>query len=186
MVGAIGAIYRMFERNSLAIDTVETMRIGIVSDTHIPGAAAELPEQVAQAFRGVDLILHGGDIYTPSVLDELERIAPVLAAKGDDDNSELLTDSRVRQDHTLKVGRKRLWLIHMLPTFYTSTLVHEEREAPDIIVFGHQHAARVKRYGKVLLVNPGSPTCPDYCPGLGTVAILDIDSGEAQAYIVPL
>lgn len=176
----------MFERNSLAIHNAETMRIGLVADTHIPGAAAELPGQVAQAFRGVDLILHGGDIYTPSVLDELERIAPVLAAKGDDDSGELLTDSRVRQEHVLKVGRKRLWLIHMLPTFYTSTLAQEEIEAPDIIVFGHQHAARVKRYGKMLFVNPGSPTYPDYCPGLGTVAILDINSGEAQAHILPL
>ena len=90
----MGAFYRMFERNGLAIHNAETMRIGLVADTHIPGAAAELPEQVAQAFRGVDLILHGGDIYTPSVLDELERIAPVLAAKGDDDSGELLTDSR--------------------------------------------------------------------------------------------
>lgn len=163
------------------------MRIGLVADTHIPRAAAELPGQVAQAFRGVDLILHGGDIYTLSVLDELERIAPVFAAKGDDDCGALLIDSRVRYKHVIKVGRKTLWLIHMLPSFYTSTLAQkEEEETPDIIIFGHQHAARVKRYGKMLFVNPGSPTCPNYCLGLGTVAILDINSGEAQAHILPL
>ena len=61
------------------------MRIGLISDTHIPDHADELPEQLKDAFRGVELILHAGDIYTIPVLDELEIIAPVLAAEGDDD-----------------------------------------------------------------------------------------------------
>ncbi len=57
------------------------MLIGLISDTHIPWAVKELPPEVGEAFRGVDLILHAGDIYSHAVLDELERIAPVLAAK---------------------------------------------------------------------------------------------------------
>jgi len=169
------------------VPSVQPMRIGLVSDTHIPQSVEALPRQVIESFRGVDFILHAGDIYTSSVLDDLESIAPVFAAKGDDDSSTLLIDSRVRYKHVIKVGRKTLWLIHMLPSFYTSTLAQEEEEeTPDIIIFGHQHAARVKHYNGVLFVNPGSPTCPNYCLGLGTVAILDINSGEAQAHILPL
>ena len=57
------------------------MRIGILSDTHLYNASM-LPHQVEEVFSDLDLILHAGDIYDPSVLDRLERIAPVLAAKG--------------------------------------------------------------------------------------------------------
>ena len=55
------------------------MRIGLISDTRVPGGAKEVPPEVSAAFRGVDLILHAGGIHVPAVLDELERIAPVRA-----------------------------------------------------------------------------------------------------------
>ena len=45
------------------------MRIGLVSDTHIPEAREELWPQVCDAFRGVDLILHGGDLHELRVVD---------------------------------------------------------------------------------------------------------------------
>ncbi|MFC1991982.1 metallophosphoesterase family protein, partial [Chloroflexota bacterium] len=80
------------------------MRIGLLSDTHIPSVEKELPEIITSALRGVDLILHGGDIYTPSVLDDLEHIAPVLAASGDDDFGDTLSDERVKGKHILKLG----------------------------------------------------------------------------------
>lgn len=53
------------------------MKIGLISDTHIPQYSKEPPPQVARAFQGVDLILHAGDIFTPSCIEWLERIAPV-------------------------------------------------------------------------------------------------------------
>ena len=63
------------------------MRIGLISDTHVPDHRRELPCQLKRLFDGTDLILHAGDIYTTWVLDELENMAPVLAAKGDDERS---------------------------------------------------------------------------------------------------
>ncbi len=41
------------------------MRIGLLSDTHVPEVEKELPPQVTKAFQGVDLILHTGDIFAP-------------------------------------------------------------------------------------------------------------------------
>jgi len=70
--------------------------IGLISDTHIPDAAMALPPQVWEAFRGVDLILHAGDIFEVPVLDQLGGISPVLAAQGDSDYAEVRNDSRVR------------------------------------------------------------------------------------------
>ncbi len=78
------------------------MLIGLIADTHIPEVAKELSRELIEALKGVDLILHAGDIYVPSVLDVLESIAPVLAASGDDDYGALLEDKRVKKKHILK------------------------------------------------------------------------------------
>jgi len=61
------------------------MRIGLISDTHIPEACEHLPSRVFEVFRGVDLVMHAGDVYVNRVLDELAEIAPVIAALGNGD-----------------------------------------------------------------------------------------------------
>ena len=161
------------------------MRIGLITDTHIPVAARELPSRVAEIFQEVDLILHAGDIYDLSVLDDLERIAPVLAASGDDDPPGTLKDERVKYRHVLKLEGYTLWLVHERPYSLTSAAKQED-DAPDIVVFGHIHVAKVQRQNGVLFIASGSPTFLNYVRGPGTVAILDIDSKEAEAYIVKL
>ena len=86
------------------------MRIGLISDTHLPSSIREPWPEVAAAFHGVDLILHAGDIVTSRILDWLEDIAPVLAAMGNNDFG--LDDHRVKAVHTLDVEGWRLGLIH--------------------------------------------------------------------------
>jgi putative phosphoesterase len=168
-------------------------RIGLISDTHIPDNAKELPEQVKQVFRDVDLILHAGDIYITSVLDELECLAPVLAAEGDGDGADVISDKRVKGKHVLTIDGATIWLMHSKPSSWPS--VSEENshlaslrydKPPNILVFGHTHDATIERKGDVLLVNPGSPTFPQYRYELGTVALLTINSGKAEARIVQL
>lgn len=183
------------------------MRIGLLSDTHISVAGKPLPPRVAEAFRGVDLILHAGDIYVLSVLDELQNVAPVLAASGDDDYGATLADERVKQKHVLNLQGLTLWLVHERPyhrLFTPWQTIGADRpvsaisfrrekppqvigdEAPDIVVFGHEHRTVLQRAEDMLLVNPGSPTLLHYQPGLGTVAILEMESGEAQVRILQL
>ena len=58
------------------------MRIGLISDTHIPESRKDLWPQVFEAFQGVDMIMHAGDVHEFYVLDELERVAPVISARG--------------------------------------------------------------------------------------------------------
>ena len=145
-----------------------------------------MPSQIAEAFRGVDLILHAGDIYIPSVLDDLERLAPVLAVMGDDDSTDMLKDKRVQSKHILKLGGHTLWLIHERFSFHMMASQQTEHGAPDIVVFGHEHTTLVQRSDNVLSVNPGSPTFLNYRGGLGTIGILNIDSDEAQAFILHL
>jgi putative phosphoesterase len=172
---------------------VYRMRIGLLSDTHIPEVEKALPPEVMEAFRNVDLILHAGDIYISSVLDELEKIAPVLAARGDDDYGNVVSDKRVKEKHILKLEGQTLWLIHEKRDFdiftYQLSKNYQEQDRqnpPDIVVFGHYHHTFVQHDRGVLLVNPGSPTFLNYRRGLGTVAILNIESGEADVHILQL
>ena len=167
------------------------MLIGLLSDTHIPDHAKKLPSQLKDAFRGVDLILHAGDIYSPSVLDELERIAPVLAAEGDDDPFAIKNDKRVKSKHVIAVEGVTIWLIHDKLWFpysqRASDTVNSQRNGtPDVIVFGHTHDATLEKKEDLLLVNPGSPTFPHYRLELGTVALLTVSAGKAEAQIINL
>ena len=57
------------------------MRVGLISDTHNPSVGDEPPSEVLAAFKGVDVIIHAGDIYQPECLDWLEKIAPVYAVE---------------------------------------------------------------------------------------------------------
>jgi len=169
------------------------MLVGLLSDTHIPEVEKALPVEVMEAFRGVDLILHAGDIYIPSVLDELERIAPVLAARGDDDYGDIQRDRRVKEKHVLKLKGQTVWIMHIrphphrIPSWEAGNYPrHHEPDVPDVVVFGHEHRAVVQEHNGILLVNPGSPTFLNYRYGLGTVGILSIDSGQAQVRILEL
>ena len=173
------------------------MRIGLISDTHIPWEVSKVPAEVFEAFRGVDLILHGGDIYSHSVLDDLEQLAPVYAALGDDDYPG--EDKRVAERHILKVGGKTIYLTHEGPyNFLTSpnglplwwrnkiSPVPGQYVNPDIIVSGHLHRTIVENFNGMLYINPGSPTCLNYKKGLGTVAILELNGGEPKVEIIQL
>ncbi len=169
------------------------MRIGLISDTHIPLDAEELPRQLRKIFSGVDLILHAGDIYRAYVLDELQTIAPVLAAMGDDDPTSLAIAQRAKTKHILRIEDKTLWLIHQRPYFnivkankQNTNSAEEAADKVDVIVFGHEHSTCIQEQSGVLLVNSGSPTFLHYQRGMGTVAILEISAGKAEAHIVPV
>jgi uncharacterized protein len=167
------------------------MRIGLVADTHIPRDVKGLPPHIKEAFKGVDLILHAGDIYIPGVLDELATIAPVLAARGNGDWA-FPEDSRVKDCHIFDAGGFRIGLIHAtilaeLPRRHIDGVMKSEFGGPvDVIVFGDTHIASIEKYEGVLLINPGSPTLPNGLFELGTVALSEINIGEIKARIVQL
>lgn len=154
--------------------------IGLISDTHIPFHAERLPDQIKDIFKGVELILHAGDIYDPSVLDELALIAPVLCAQGDDD-VEALRDNRVKPEHFIEVEGVSIWLRHRRPSSW-----NRSQRNPNVIVFGDSHETYLQWKWDILWINPGSATFPQYKHELGTVGLLKINSGQAQGEILQL
>ncbi len=169
----------------------EPIRIGLISDTHIPRDAKMMPPSVKEAFKNVDLILHAGDIYLPEILDELELIAPVRAARGNGDWN-FPEDPRLDEHPVFDIGGLSLGLTHAInypvPPGYPLDEITERQfgKRIDIIVFGDSHVAMVDRYNGILLVNPGSPTLPNGRFELGTVALLEIMKGSVEARIIRL
>jgi putative phosphoesterase len=123
------------------------MVIGLIADTH-----GLVRPDVAAAFRGVDLILHAGDVGSRDVLAELELIAPVEAVAGNIDPLELgLPATLVREIEGLTV---RVTHGHELGSPTPESLA--SRYGGDLIVFGHTHRPIVRRIGPTLVVNPGA------------------------------
>jgi putative phosphoesterase len=165
------------------------VRIGVISDTHMPAARRELWDEVIDAFAGVDLILHAGDIQLPMVLDQLEAIAPTLAARGNNDMG--WDDPRLEDAHWLDIEGYRLVVVHdMEPEDEPLQHLRDKflkGEPADIMVTGHTHVERLDWRGGVLQVNPGSATHPRlWSTRLGTVALIDVAPGRLRAEVVRL
>jgi uncharacterized protein len=176
------------------------LRIGLVSDTHIPEARSELWPEVFDAFRGLDLILHGGDLHELSVLHALADVAPVYAARGNGEDGSggrpvTPDDPRLRESWLLELGGVRVGLTHDLPVpEYPPNMTVErwcERRfgttAVDVVVYGHTHVEAIDVVGATLCVNPGSPTYPhNLNTQLGTLGLLEIDGGVVRASLFQL
>jgi putative phosphoesterase len=139
--------------------TVKT--IGLISDTHIPSRAKSLPHAVFRVFANVDYIIHAGDIVELSVIDELEKIAPVLAVHGNMDGPQI--QSVFPKVNSLKVADWKIGVTHDPGGFQGLCKMRElaNQNGFDVVVFGHTHMSKVRWEGQTLFINPGSPTNPE-------------------------
>jgi putative phosphoesterase len=179
----------MARRRSCASPYTYSVLIGIISDTHQPSDRKTLWDEVHHAFTGVDLILHAGDIIHPIVLDWLQEIAPVLAARGNNDRG--LDDTRILDRHFIDHDGRRLAMVHDMepedrPLEYLRKTFLKGEHA-DIMVTGHTHIERIDFRESVLQINPGSATLPHLrSTRLGTVGLLEWGEGKLEARIVRL
>ncbi len=157
------------------------MKVGVLSDTHIPGAAPALPAAVFRLFADADLILHAGDIVDLAVLEELRALAPVEAVAGNMDSLEAL--QKLSAKKVLSLGRFAVGLIHgKFKIDVQREMIRKEFGKVDLIVYGHSHTPFWGRVGDVLFLNPGSPTDNRHAP-YHSVAILTVGE-ELTAEIV--
>lgn len=155
-------------------------RVGLISDTH-----GYLDPQVRAHFAGVNHIIHAGDVGWPSLLLELEDLAPVTAVRGN-------TDDQPHWPETATVTLDgRVLLAHHIvdPRRLTSGLRRRlSRARPDVVVFGHTHRTFCETIDGVMFVNPGSagqsrPGRPrsiahlEWTPGAADLAVRFIELG---------
>jgi uncharacterized protein len=172
-----------------------SLRIGLISDTHIPEARPVLWPQVFDVLDGVDAILHGGDIHDLVVLDQLNALAPLWSARGNGEDGSAgrpiaADDERLRYSWLLDLAGVRVGLTHDLPmpeippNYTVDRWKHRRFGTPDIdvLVYGDSHVERIDVMGPTLCVNPGSPTYPhNLQTQLGTLGFLDIDGPLVRA-----
>jgi len=161
------------------------MKIGVVSDTHIPARDHSLPEELLAGLEGVDRIIHAGDILNLETLREFEKIAETVAVRGNMDFPEIR--KALPEKVLLELAGCRILVTHGRgePDFLGERLLKQFRnENPDIVVFGHSHRAVNERQGGVLLFNPGSPTDTLFSP-YRSYGIIELgDKIEAQIIIL--
>lgn len=135
------------------------MRIGVVSDTHMPVRAKKLPEALIKGLKSVDLILHAGDWVSLEAVALLEQLAPVDGIAGNNDGEEVL--QRFGRKKILTLAGYRIGIIHgdgFEKTTEQRAFAAFRREELDVIIFGHSHIPLKKQQQGVLMFNPGSPT----------------------------
>jgi uncharacterized protein len=173
------------------------MKIGVISDTHIPGTndgryllenkVSNNPELLCEmlkpVFNNVDAVLHAGDITSPSVLEWLEQFGKVFAVAGNMDSAEMrqrLGEKRIIELNGFKIGLVHGWggaeglSSKIKQKFMTDDV--------DCIVFGHSHQPYNKIEDNILMFNPGSPTDKRFAES-NTVGILHLDENIRGEHI---
>ncbi|WUI02962.1 metallophosphatase family protein [Spirillospora sp. NBC_00431] len=162
------------------------MRVVAVSDTHAPRRWKSCPPRVAEHLRGADVILHGGDVCTAAVLDELAGYAPVHAVLGNNDEPDVAAWGAPERLE-LDLDGLAVAMVHDSGQARGRT-ARMRRWFPraDLVVFGHSHIPMDETGDGVRVFNPGSPT-DRRRQAHGTLGLLDIHDGRlTSARIVPV
>ncbi len=155
------------------------MKIGVISDTHIPANAEEIPRKILEHFKETELILHAGDLVEPYVLETLRKITEVKAVFGNMDSPQVR--KLVPHKELIQIKNFKIGLVHGWGSpEQLREVVREEFEDVDAIVYGHAHSPLNQLFEGVLFFNPGSPTDKVFAPynSYGILEINDSIKGE--------
>lgn len=124
---------------------MERTEFGVISDTH-----GLLRPEAVKALKGVDMIIHAGDIGKPEILQALRAIAPVVAVRGNNDTGDWALS--LPETEVVEVGRVALYVLHDVHALDLDPAA----AGFDAVISGHSHQPAVARRHGVLFVNPGS------------------------------
>jgi len=150
------------------------MIVGVISDTH-----GLLRPQAVAALKGVDHILHAGDVGGQDILDALARIAPVTAIRGNVDTEPWAEG--IAEIEVVELGGILIYMLHDLGRLD----LKPEAAGMDVVVYGHSHQPKMEEKNGVLYFNPGSagPRRFQLPVSLGRLVVED---GRARAEVIEL
>ena len=177
--------------------------VGLISDTHMPLRRRTLPPVLFDVLRGVDFLLHAGDVGELWVLDQLSAIAPVFAVHGNDDTDDAQRELPFQQIITIAGQRILLWHSHFpnweeemafrqdddLYRSLQRSVDQAQRAGAKVVVFGHWHIPLVYHNGEILIINPGALASGNEFTRMlrNTVALLFVEkSGQCHAVHIDL
>ena len=160
------------------------MKILVLSDTHIPRVAQDLPRSVYDQIAKVDMILHAGDFVDEDVLAKLKKLKTTHAVYGNMDSIELRRTLKAKE--VITAGKFRIGLIHGYgaPRDLIDT-VRSEFGTVDAIVFGHSHTAVSTIKDGILFFNPGSPTDNIFATA-NSYGILEVTDQKIEGKIIAI
>lgn len=156
------------------------MKIVVLSDTH----SKDLPKQLLDELKTVDLILHAGDLCSVEDYESLLKIAKTEAVCGNMDCHELKTRLPKRKIITCEFVNIGLYHGRGSAVSVFNTVKEEfENDDVNVVVFGHSHQPFNEEIDNVLYFNPGSPNDIVFAPYL-SYGILQISGKEVSGRIV--
>jgi len=150
------------------------MRIGVISDTH-----GLLRPEAQEALRGVELIVHAGDVGKPEILTQLKAIAPVFAVRGNVDTEAWALE--LPETTVVEADGACLYVVHNLRQMD----LRPEGLGFKAVISGHTHKAEQWERNGVLYLNPGSAG-PRRFELPVTLALLDLSEEPWKVEIVEL
>lgn len=156
------------------------VKVGVISDTHLPGYDERLRKIVDEYFNDVDIIIHAGDLVDLRVLDIFEG-KEVKAVCGNMDYpsvKEKLPDQLLFEIQGFKLGVIHGW---GAPWGIEEKILAKTGKL-DCIVYGHTHKPACHKKAGVLFFNPGSPTDKRFAAHR-SIGILEIDK-EVEGRII--
>jgi putative phosphoesterase len=151
--------------------------IGLISDTH-----GLVRPAVHEALKGVELILHAGDVGGPEILDELRLIAPVRAVFG---NTDPPGAPYLSETIDVEIGGVRIHVSHGDEVGSPNPERLAARYDSEVVVYGHTHRQMVTQLNGQLFVNPGAAG-PRRFKLSASVGILTINEGKPEVSIVDI
>lgn len=153
---------------------MKTRRIGIISDTH-----GLLRPAAVEALRGVEQIIHAGDVGKAEVLEALREIAPTTAVRGNVDTG--LWAQSLHYTEVVDLDDTLVYVLHD-----RSALELDPGAAGfQVVVSGHSHRAGWEEKGGVYYLNPGSAG-PRRFALSANMAILTLDGEQPQVEFIDL
>lgn len=152
----------------------DRVRIGVISDTH-----GLLRSEAFDAMKGVDLIIHAGDIGKEEILGELASHAPLVAVRGNMDGGGWAF--RLPRNKTVVLKHTLIHVIHDIDRIDLDPAA----SGISAVISGHSHKPSVKKRGGVLYLNPGSAGPRRFSLPV-SVALLHINGQSVKAEIVQL
>jgi hypothetical protein len=162
------------------------MKIGVISDTHIPDRINKLPEGILEDFKDADMIIHAGDLVDLAVLDDLGHICKnIKAVWGNMDPYEV--HKKLPEKEIIQAGRYKIGLMHGYghPNALIDLMTKEFKDDNvDIIIFGHSHQSFNEKRQGIIFFNPGSATDKIFAP-YNSYGIIEIND-KIEARIIRL
>ena len=149
-------------------------RLGIISDTH-----GLLRAEALACLRGCDRIVHGGDIGSEDILNQLAAIAPLTVVRGNNDKgawAEGLPESEL-----FEFEGTHVYAIHDIAQLDMDPSSAGVR----VVVSGHSHIPKIENRDGVLYVNPGSAGPRRFRLPISIAEVL-VSGGEVSARIIDL